>query len=1185
MKYRLSIVVAVLSLCIAVASSVQADMVPTLDMHAISGDSDIDHDSIYLMAVNFWNQNDGQLYNVNGVNFMTITGNAYTTNGITLTYGNFTTGEILYNGGNNNNIGTGNIQNVLKGMIYNNAQQPQGTIDTTLTGLTPGKRYTYTIYARNWEGGTSDNRKHTYSFYSSGNDTADSFVQKSDNATVTSFTMSEDQPASYWTGLDNTKPYLIEYTFTAPEDGVFTVRDMGLNQGQSWHFYGMSLKDATPNVVKNGGFEADTFVSGSDQHGYADKHGNAITNWTLSNPSRIGLAPEWGDANRTSQKCGDFINSTQASSAYLPDGSKQAVFLQTDASISQNITLEPGTEYVLSYYTSARTAAAHKDPKYSVNVDGTQVFEGLLLVNQFDRNKFTYNEIRFTAQNSDTSLIFSILPYSDAGSSDRALLLDNVQIVKASDYVAPTIEGTKHDPYVKIENAETGVVYNWMAKRWNSEDTASYSTGYLTGAPSDYSHAFNFGETADRPMTTEKADPQSENKSLTFHGVLAGGSNQQLTGNISLLAGGNSSGGFTDSFYFDDNSRALAKSTSYNHDRIMLTGLEPGATYETTVFLRAFGTATGRNGYLTINGEKSPLINTYEMGSQNGGGLIVNFTGTADDYGVINIQVENTHSNDTLHLSGVSNRFVSASETQYNIPLQARFNKNDGSSVYGTTPETAQGQLASKTWVRRGNDLACTYQYDAKMIHNNGAAIDYKFTGERATASAEDILGTNYGASTITLSADLRVGSTTGTYSDNARGVGLGFFDSKAGTGNGEVGLGFAGLVLDANGNLYYFDKSEAQNSGHVQAVAWGTDKNNGGGAWSKDAWTNVAIDMELIDDGLKAKITGIHVVGSSADYSSLIGKVFNTTDMIGFSTSSTTGSTNGYVDNVQLIVREAATPETWNQKFEQYKADYIEQAGDTLASATSFRGENGTVIPGTKLDIIDTQSDDNVWLKRGMGSGNWNMDGSRTGEPQFTIIENQAKTSANSGIAAQWLKDGVEYLELSVDLQLGTLSGGDLQNARGLGLGLYDAIFGADQGEVGRGFSGIIVSPSGGLYYYDYSEDGLTRSDPIAFGGNFDKNEWYKLTMNLALFQEDDKLMATLTDVSLSGSTADYSDLIGRVFSNTDLIGLLSSSSDSWNNYGNFDNFRMNAIVPEPSTWIMLVLGAAGLLYMRKRK
>ena len=1196
MKRLLSIV----TLCIltlAALQTVQADLVkvPTLNMRAVSGDSDIDNTSTYVLAVNFWNQNDGAVYYVNGVPFTTVTSSSYTSDsGVTLVYGNNNTGNILFHGGNNANVGSGTLSTIMTGMIFNDGQAANGTVDMTFYGLTPGQDYTYTVYGRVW--GASDNRKHSYTFQSGDYGVADSFVKTYDatNTLYKGYVMSEDNPEIYWPGLNAGTPYLLEYTFTAPDSGVFTALDRGIVQGNSWHLYGVSLKEATLNptdipttteIVKNGGFEKDTFVSGSDTHGYVEKH-TVITDWNHEYNASIGMAPEWSDYNKSAQRCGDFIKTGQL--AYLPDGSTQALFMQGDSRISQEITLESDTEYVLSFYASSRSD--YRDPYFSVEIDYTNLSDGVLRVNQFDKNKFTYHAIPFTSQaygyDYQTTLAFNKYTQTDASTAtDRTLLLDNIQIVKASEYVAPDIAGTKHDPTVN----------GWQANRWNSTATA-----YLAGNAADYTHAISLGDTPTtvRPMIT------STGETLYFYGVQASGnansspiSQQYLTGGVSVVGSGNHNGGFNNStLYADSYSRELAEWTTCSMDRITLNGLEPGATYETMVYFRSYGTST-RTGYMTINGVTSPLINVVDMASGDGTGLLVSYVGKADDYGVINIQFDNRNT-DTFHLSAVANRYVSAAETAYNIPLQARFNNNDGSSIYGTTPEVALGQLASKTWIRRGNDQASTFDsYDAKLNFNNGAAIDYKFTGTKATATADQIEGTNYGASKITLSADLMPGTLTteGNY-NNARGVGLGFFDSRAGTGNGEVGTGFSGLVLDPNGNLYYFDRASGENDVNAQIVAWGTDKANGGGAWKADAWTNVAMDLDLFDDGLKAKITGVHVVGSSADYSELIGKVFNTTDLIGVTSSASQTGKNAYVDNVQLIVREAATPATWNQQFEQYKADFIESAGENLAAATSFRGENGTVIPGTTMDIIDTKSD-NKWIRRGMGTGHWNLDGSRTGDPQFTFIDNQAKGAANAGLAAEWDSTGVLSMQLSVDLQMNSLEGADYgQSARGLGMGFFDADYGTDVEEVAHGFSGIAVNPAGELYFYESTPGGYTMSTPIAFGGSFDKNEWYTLTMNLDFFQENGSLMAKLMGISLSGSDADYDSLIGTIFGTTDLLGLLSSSANNWNYFGVLDNYTVSLIrgdipgpggdgVPEPSTWALILIGFAGLLYWRKRE
>ena len=1202
MKRFLSIVTLFI-LTLAAFQSVQADIVtPILNMRTVASDYEFDNVSDYVFAVNFQNQNSGSV-TVNGITFTNVAfanvnTNTYTSDNIILTYTK-TTGTMNNHGGNGKNSGTGNIASVMSGMVYNGDQTPGGTATTTLTGLTPGQDYTFTVYGRVWDG-VSNKRYHTFTFQSGGAAAENDYFFKSNNPYYyeTSFALSEDNPAgvevpdqgvpaSYWEGLDNSKPYVMEYTFTAPADGTFTMVDTGSNQNESWHLYGVSLRK--PTIVTNGGFEYDTFYGSAHQHGYVEKY-HAISGWEHESNASIGLAPEWGNIERTTQRCGDFIKAGQL--AYLPEGSTQALFIQTAGSLSQEITLEPNTEYVLSYYTSSRTD--YKNPYYQVSVDGQMVYDAPLRVNQFDRNIFTYNAIPFTSsQWADspytTNLTFNGVEYSDANSAtDRTLLLDNVQIVKASEYVAPVIEGSKHDPTVN----------GWQANKWNSETTA-----YLSGSATDYTHAISLGETPD----TTRYMTLSNYESLEFHGVQAAGnanasspSQQYLTGGVSVVGNGNHDGGFGYADrYRDDNSRELARWTTCSMDRITLNGLEPGATYETMVYFRSYGAST-RTGYMIVNGVTSPLINMVDMAAQEGGGLLVSYTGKADDYGVINIQFDNRNT-DTFHLSAVANRYVSPAETAYNIPLQMRLNRNDGSDIVGSTPEVALGQFASKTLVERGfNQLSTFGQYDAKMDYNNGAAIDYKFTGTRATASADQIEGTNYGASKITLSADLMPGTLTteGKY-DLARGVGLGFFDSYYGGVGPEVGVGFAGLVLDPNGNLFYIDRASGENDGNTQLVAWGTDKANGGGAWKADAWTNVAMDLELFDDGLKAKITGINVVGSSADYSELVGKVFNTTDLIGFTSSASTTGKNAYVDNVQLIVREAATPATWNQQFEQYKADFIEAAGEDLAMATSFRGENGTVIPGTAMDIADTNPN-NTWIRRGMGTGSWNLNGSRNGNPQFTLIDNQAKGSANAGLAAQWDSTGVLSMKLSVDLQMNSLIGSDYnQSARGLGMGFFDADYGTGNEEVAHGFSGIAVNPAGELYFYESTPAGYTMSTPIAFGGSFDKNEWYTLTMNLDFFQENGSLMAKLMGISLSGSDADYDSLIGTIFATTDLLGLLSSSATSWDNFGIFDNYTMSLIrgdipgpgpgpggegVPEPSTWALILIGFAGLMYWRKR-
>ena len=90
--------------------------------------------------------------------------------------------------------------------------------------------------------------------------------------------------------------------------------------------------------------------------------------------------------------------------------------------------------------------------------------------------------------------------------------------------------------------------------------------------------------------------------------------------------------------------------------------------------------------------------------------------------------------------------------------------------------------------------------------------------------------------------------------------------------------------------------------------------------------------------------------------------------------------------------------------------------------------------------------------------------------------------------------------------------------------------------------------------------ELGSTRIKATLIGSDhYPDVRWGVKLVNGNVGHENGILTASLSDVSLSGSNADYSPLIGSVFSSTDLLGLLSSSANSWDYYGVFDNFSVS--------------------------
>lgn len=868
---------------ICLPSITQADeTLPTLNIRQLTKDTDIvNTNANYVFAINGWsNDKVGTTYNVNGVDFLTVDNGAFTYNGTQVRYIPQVGTSITSNAGKAvSGLESGQeVENILKGMVHTASQKPNNTVDLISNGLTPGKTYTLSLLTRVW--GVTDDRKHQLSFDANLDGQADSFALSTAPTTaVTSFTMSEDAPATYWTGISNSKPYLVEYSFVA-QSSVFKMSDLAFKNNNSWHLYGASLYEHTdiPAVamapmVSNGSFEADVYVETGDsdtKHGYSKNYSSFISGWTITNPDRVGLGPSWTSAEQTQAQCNDFFYTDKLT---VPDG-KQVLYLQSNngnGAVSQTIdNLVAGEEYVLSYYAGYRYIGDSdiRLPNYTASMGGATLESGVFAANMFKPNQFIYRDYKFTAGSTSEELKFAVNTYSDANAStDRSLLLDNVQIIKASEYVAPSVDST---------------VNGWTALRWNSDETSRVDT--TKGA---YTHAYNFGK--DEDVTVN---------GLTFKGAkrtAVGTSLQAETGNISFLSGDVHAGGFTDNIVTGA-SEALAMETGYNFQNIVLNGLEPGATYETTIYMRSHGSADSRTGTFTVNGNKSPTVEVDKFASKNGAGLLVKVSGTADDQGVIYIGVKNDNSGNTMHLSGVSNQYLTGPAAGFNdnIALKSQFTGATGTNLTGTAPETLSSDLSGNTWVRRGQqngDNVPSIQNNVlKTSYNDGIAID-----------AQDLMAT---AKTVCLSADLKVstlgGTGTGAY-NNARGVGLGFFDSVIGADSGEVGRGFSGLVYMPDGTLLYYENGSSGTivNATTEAVGWS------GVSFSNDAWVNLAIDMEIFDNGNKAVITGISLDGSSVDFanSSLIGKIFSTTDLVGVSSSSNAPSTNAFVDNLQLRV------------------------------------------------------------------------------------------------------------------------------------------------------------------------------------------------------------------------------------------------------------------------------------------
>lgn len=130
----------------------------------------------------------------------------------------------------------------------------------------------------------------------------------------------------------------------------------------------------------------------------------------------------------------------------------------------------------------------------------------------------------------------------------------------------------------------------------------------------------------------------------------------------------------------------------------------------------------------------------------------------------------------------------------------------------------------------------------------------------------------------------------------------------------------------------------------------------------------------------------------------------------------------------------------------------------------------------------------------------------------------------------------------------------------------------------------GDIVN-NGGKIEFNFSSYGTGKNDVISFinNGTFDKDD--SSFINLAFMENDPSAWQT--------ENAKYLMIKGGGFADGDYSYLLT------NTYGNMQTLRQFALlgeggnlylittyyVPEPSTWALMVLGAAGLLYWRRKK
>lgn len=248
-------------------------------------------------------------------------------------------------------------------------------------------------------------------------------------------------------------------------------------------------------------------------------------------------------------------------------------------------------------------------------------------------------------------------------------------------------------------------------------------------------------------------------------------------------------------------------------------------------------------------------------------------------------------------------------------------------------------------------------------------------------------------------------------------------------------------------------------------------------------------------------------------------------------------------------------------------------RANATYIVASDFNQTTGVAIDTVAPNIANLPGAA-TWFQTGMvGSGySWAFN-------QITDGANEQGLANGTGISIASAGSYVKptSLHIQADLKSGITTGTDKNYGRGVALGFYNAthVSGATSFPM-TGFTGLVLGRTGDLYSM---ENGSYLGSSVAFGGTFNASAFYTLSYDV------NTTTGSISNISLSGSTADYSVLTSLAFTDaaTANLGFFTSSEDG-GAYGYVDNVALSS-VPEPSTVTVLATGLFGLLCYAWRK
>ncbi|MDO4424717.1 MAG: DUF642 domain-containing protein [Planctomycetia bacterium] len=622
--------------------------------------------------------------------------------------------------------------------------------------------------------------------------------------------------------------------------------------------FGVSSASAqTVNLVQNGSFEQ--YTGSMQNHGYLYKDGTeyaTLPGWTYT-PN--GTTTNYGYG--IGQTSGEFVKNCG------PIDGTYALFMQRPGTMTQTVTgLTPGEYYTYSFSYDARNASDKK-----AGVQAWLDDYRLLSHTCNSQNPFHTYDVIFQAT-SDTATISFKNTYDQA--KDSSLLVDAVSMTLAQD-----------NP--------------WRQSDWAADADLGISSDKT------YTHTLNFGQTA-------------ESKTVLNVPFKAITDNNYSDGNVTIK---------NNSRYGNDNdlvnlygtenpgSQTLAKSFLYSFSSIQLDGLVPGVEYTTTLYLAAFDKNLNarRTGYVGANDGTLFAVeeNFYhaENGDRSGG--LVKWTGRAAEDGTLTFSF--AHSSETLHIYGLTNEVTQGQTPETsgtNLLLATNFggpngNSYEGMKVIDTVADVVNfiSPAGSEKWQLRENESSATVY----SFVENGAL----HTGANSVNMME-IDSSLLAGKWIDISADLKINTLRGNEKPNARGIGIGFMDESKKTLQGEAGIGFSGLVLNPAGDLMFYENANGSAIGDAKISESIKYLSEDGSAFDANEWYELGMTLAFSEDGETATLVGVGLEGSVADYSTLLGATFKTTDLFAvLSSSAASWNYYGFVDNVR-VSEYVPEPSTW---------------------------------------------------------------------------------------------------------------------------------------------------------------------------------------------------------------------------------------------------------------------------------